>query len=121
MQQSMSAKEIHLVKTLYLFCLVTSGVLFDLLGQMVSALKSDLLEIQMIELLKQEVKRFSTPSKGALIYATPLNMTEKNGSVIGTVKKVNGGIVTFFDGEGHQHIIWRFPNGQRNEWIEFGA
>lgn len=75
----------------------------------------------MIELLKHEVRKFSTPSKGGLIYATHLNLTEKNGSILGTVKKIDGGILTFFDGEGHQHIIWRFPNEQRNEWIEFGA
>ena len=53
--------------------------------------------------LNEEVKRFSSPVRGCKIYATAGNMTRKAGELIGKVVKVEGGIITFFDGQDHQH------------------
>lgn len=71
--------------------------------------------------LNEEVKRFSSPIRGCNIYATAQNMTRKAGELIGQVVKVEGSIITFFDGQDHQHVIWKFPRGEVNSWITFGA
>ena len=75
----------------------------------------------MIELFNQKTNRFTTPRNGSLIYATNFNITIESGAILGTVKKVKDGIITFFDGEGHQSLIWRFPDGSLNNWVEYGA
>lgn len=71
--------------------------------------------------LNEEVKLFSSPIRGCNIYATAQNMTRKAGELIGQVVKVEGITITFFDGQDHQHVIWKFPRGEVNSWITFGA
>jgi hypothetical protein len=65
--------------------------------------------------------RFFKPLKGCRIYTSDKHMTKPAGEFIGWCDKVDGGICIYHLGADVDRFIWRFGNGEVNEWFTFSA
>lgn len=59
--------------------------------------------------------------RGCRIFASDKHLTKSAGELIGWCEKVDGNICLFtFLGEADR-FIWRFGNGELNDWYFYGA
>lgn len=65
--------------------------------------------------------RFTTPTRGGSVFATAKNVMHKPGDFLGIVSKVDGNQIHVKNNGETDLYLWKFPSGDKNETIEFGA
>lgn len=75
----------------------------------------------MITLFAEGTKtRFFTPQFGCSVFASDKSMTHQPGKFLGIVSKIDGNQLHVKFGEVTNLYLWKFANGNKNEWLEFG-
>ncbi len=64
--------------------------------------------------------RFFTPQRGCRVFASQKSMVHEPGKFLGLVSCVNDNQLHVTAGDATEIYLWRFHNGSKNEWLEYG-
>ena len=79
-------------------------------------------DLEMIALFGDGINtRFTKPMRDCRVFATAINAMHKHGDFLGLVSKVDGNQIHVKKNGETDLYLWKFPNGDKNETIEFGV
>lgn len=65
--------------------------------------------------------RFFTPYRGCRVFASAKSMVHEAGKFLGFVSYLDGNQMHVKSGGVTDIYLWKFSDGRKNEWVEFGA